>query len=164
MTPDPYSPAAPRSNYESSVGTVIFYMVLWLTVIGGLYFMIPSATTSAEYTVTIGQPMRDDGFKQVVSFERLSSDEQDVFITLYRRGDYGDRHSIFKSVPWNERQSAPYQQFRTINYVQYRDRYYPITTTIEKDHTSYVFFQNIVLGVGGIVTVLLLLVIWDVKS
>jgi hypothetical protein len=163
MTSDPYSPTAPRSNHDPSISGLIFYTLLWLTVTGGLYLMIPPATTEAGYTITIGQPLRNDGFEQVVSFERLSAAEQDVFIDLYRHGDYGDRHSIVERVPWTDRQSSPYHQFRTINYVQYRDRYYPITTTIEKDHTSYAIFQNIVLGISGIITVLLLLIIWDVK-
>ena len=121
MKSQQHSPAEPRSIEDISVGYLIFFTLLWLLVTSSLYLVIPPVTTEAEYTVTVGQPVRTDGFEQVVPFERLSPAAQDVFITIYRHRDEGERHSIVVDVSWTDRHSSPYEQFQTIHYVQYRD-------------------------------------------
>lgn len=156
MTPKQHSPQPMRSNRHQPVAGTIILLLVILVGISILYGAIPPATTTAEYTITLGEPFRDDGFEQVTAFEQLSPAEQAVFVDVYRAIEFDDRREIHTEVQWNDRRSSPYHQFHTIHYVLYRGRYYPVTTTVEKDHTSYTVIRYVVLGIGAIAAVSLL--------
>jgi hypothetical protein len=164
MTSKQHPPRASRSTGRPPVGGFLILLLVGLVLLGGLYTQIPPATTKAHYTVTLGPPFRTDGFEQVVAFETLSPAEQAVFVEVYRSDNYGNRRTIHTFVGWTDRQSSPSHRFLMINYVQYRDRYYPVTTTVETVHTSYTVIRYGLVGICGFLLVVLLATVSYARS
>jgi hypothetical protein len=155
-----------HTHASPPIELMFILVILCGTVTGYLAFGIQPAY-DAQYSITLGPPFRTDGFERVVTFESLTPAEQEIFIAAYRIGEPDDRSTLVWAVDWNNRLTAPPHRFLSIKYVEYRDRYYPVTATVTKDATVSELFRQLCLYISGFCTLFFglsfLAMIWETR-